>query len=144
MIKFEINQQSGPKISNHYWSKWSGQLTSILKLKKDLEISVGIVGETRMRVLNKHYRRQNKVTDVLSFGERDVAGDFRDFDGYLGEIIICYPQALRQAHKASRPVIKEIEWLLVHGCLHLLGYDHQTDRQEAAMRELEQKITKVG
>ncbi len=143
MIKFEINQQAGPKIPNRYWSKWSGQLASVLKPKKDLIISVGIVGDARMKVLNKHYRRQNKVTDVLSFGERDVADGFRDLDGYLGEIIICYPQALSQAHKANRPVIKEIEWLLVHGCLHLLGYDHQTDRQEATMRGLEQKITKI-
>lgn len=138
MIRFEVNQQSGKKISLKLIKQWLKKAQSVLKLKKDLEISIGIVGDEEMKKLNKIYRGKNKITDVLSFGEVD--SKFSSGQDYLGEIIICYPQSVRQAKKAKQTISQEIELLLVHGLLHLLGHDHEKIKENKVMRDLEQKI----
>ncbi len=78
-------------------------------------------GDRRMRTLNRRYRRKDRSTDVLSF---PAAAPL------LGDIAISVPYAGRQARRRGEPVSREIDRLLVHGYLHLLGYDHETDRGE--------------
>ena len=106
-----------------------------LNLKQPLEISVVVVGDVRMKRLNQQYRQQPKITDVLSF----------PYGGTTGEVVICYPQAKRQANAKQQPLKNELAWLLIHGILHVLGYDHETAKDAQVMRPLEQQLlTKLG
>ncbi len=83
-----------------------------------------------MRSLNRRFRGKDKVTDVLSFSARE--GEFSHLQpDVLGDIVISVPRAKRQAAAAGRRLVQEIEILLIHGLLHLLGYDHERSRLEA-------------
>lgn len=101
-------------------------------------ISLALVGDEAVRQLNRIYRGQDQVTDVLSFSL--AGGGFPpppDGIPYLGEVVVAYPQAERQARELGHPVETEAAWLVAHGVLHLLGYDHETEEDEARMREME-------
>jgi len=102
------------------------------------ELSVLLVSDPAIRVLNRQHRAQDRPTDVLSFplGETPGAGTPR----LLGDVVISLPTAARQAKSRKRPVFDEARFLLAHGLLHLLGYDHDTRprkrRMDAAARRL--------
>ena len=98
--------------------------------KSEIELSVLFCGDTRMRTLNRVYRRKDRSTDVLAF----PAGGAE----LLGDIVISVPYASRQARRRGEPVSREIDRLLLHGLLHLSGYDHETDDGE--MDALEAKM----
>jgi probable rRNA maturation factor len=94
------------------------------------EVSVYFCGDGRMRTLNRRYRRQDRPTDVLSFPA--------DGGALLGDIVISVPYAARQARRRRQPTNAELDRLLLHGYLHLLGYDHETDRGQ--MDALESRV----
>jgi len=103
----------------------------------DHEVSVTAVEEGEMAELNQGYRGREGSTDVLSFalneGEGGKVGDY-----WLGDIVVCPAVATRHAQEAGRPVAEEVRWVLIHGLLHLLGYDHEGDAEAArTMREKE-------
>lgn len=84
-----------------------------------------------MRSLNRRYRGKDETTDVLSFSLRE--GRFPQIQpDVLGDIVISLPAAARQASEAGHTVTREIDQLLIHGLLHLLGYDHERGPAEAA------------
>jgi probable rRNA maturation factor len=91
------------------------------------ELSVAIVGESAMRDLNRRFRGRDYATDVLSFEYGGTGGDGVPL---LGEIVISPAVALRQALRRGTPHDREVRRLLVHGLLHLLGYDHTRDKGE--------------
>ncbi len=97
-------------------------------LKKEgmegLNLSIAIVGEKRIKRINKRYRKKNKATDVLSFSYR-----FFEKEKELGEVVICPKQIKRDK--------KELQRTLIHGILHLLSYDHKNKKEEEAMRKRE-------
>jgi probable rRNA maturation factor len=94
------------------------------------ELSVLFVGDRAMRTLNRRYRGKDKTTDVLSFSLRE--GKFSHVQpDVLGDIVIAVPTAARHAAKTGHTLSREIEVLLVHGLLHLLGYDHERNGDEA-------------
>jgi probable rRNA maturation factor len=95
------------------------------------EVSVLFCGDRRMRSLNRRYRRKNRSTDVLAFPAGDAGG-------LLGDIVISVPYAARQARRRREPVPRELDRLLLHGYLHLLGYDHETD--DGQMDALEARL----
>lgn len=100
------------------------------------EVSVVFVDDGEMRNLNRNYRGANKSTDVLAFPMND--GKFAAINpDLLGDIVISVPQARRQAETHDHSLERELSILLIHGLLHLFGYDHQTNNEEAAMKELE-------
>ena len=119
----------------------------------DAELSVIFVGERRIRALNREHRGKDEVTDVLSFPLEDADGgaevdDRRAYEAadeveppapprLLGDIVVCARQALRQARADSLPPAFELAVLLAHGTLHLLGYDHEVDAGEMALRQAE-------
>jgi rRNA maturation RNase YbeY len=96
-----------------------------------------------MRSLNRRYRGLDRTTDVLSFSLRE--GKFSYIQpALLGDIVIAVPVAVRQAREQGHSLHREIERLLVHGLLHLLGYDHERDGKEAErMRRKEQRLLRV-
>ena len=110
------------------------------RLPRDAEVHVAFVSDEEMRAANKRFRRIDKTTDVLSFGEaipaRDRgAGAIAHISGRrsenggrfdLGEIVISPKQAERQARRRGRPVREEVAFLAAHGLLHLLGYEDET------------------
>jgi len=141
MIRFEINQQVGKKISQNIWKGWFKKVEKILNLKSGYEVSVAIVNSTTIKKLNKIYRGKNEETDVLSFAERDSRVKAGEKDkNYLGEIIICYSKSQKQATISKHSISEEIELLFVHGFLHLLGYDHCNDKDERKMKRIEAEI----
>ncbi len=89
----------------------------------DVEMSVSIVGERKMKLLHKKYMETEEATDVLSFPLEGV--DFPDSVLRLGDIVVCYPVAVRQAGENNRMVDDEINFLIDHGCRHLLGIHHE-------------------
>lgn len=104
-------------------------------------VSVVITNGAIVRGLNRRFRGQDRTTDVLSFGLNDRDG-FVVGEGasQLGEIVISFPTARRQAREAGHDVEEELEHLLVHGVLHLLGYDHERSRDEKVMRAREEEL----
>ena len=141
MVRIEVNQSSGKKISPRQIQQWVTHITTTLRFTKSLELSLGIVGDATMKKLNRTYRGKNQVTDVLSFADQAGDDSIAKHDGLLGEIVICYPQAVRQARRVEHSTTVEVRLLLTHGFLHLLGYDHERSPKDAAqMRRLEEKI----
>ena len=93
------------------------------------EVSIAFVDDEAMTSLNRKFRRKNKTTDVLTFpGE----------DRFLGDIVISIDQARRQAADEKHSTATEVRYLILHGILHALGHDHETDDGE--MNELEVEV----
>ncbi len=90
-----------------------------------VKISLSVVGERKIKELEKKYFNRDEVTDVLSFPLEEGEQMPEDLDGLsLGDIVICYPQAKRQAMQWNRIIDEELEFLACHGLLHLLGIHH--------------------
>lgn len=103
-----------------------------LKIKK--QVSLVLMGDKKIQKLNKIYRYKDRVTDVLAFGDfspPDARLSGRQGQGLLGEIVICLPQARRQAKAYGVSFKQELARLLLHGLLHLKGYDHEKSESEA-------------
>ena len=96
------------------------------QVHRDTEVSMSIVGDRRMRELNKKYRKLDKTTDVLSFGlnEGDAFVESPDDVLRLGDIVVSYPQAVDEAREENKMVIDQIVLLVLHGLDHLLGKHH--------------------
>jgi probable rRNA maturation factor len=97
------------------------------------EVSVLLTGDAAIRMLNRKYRRKDKATDVLSFPAAETA------EGVAGDLVISLETALMQAEERGHTLEMEIKVLLLHGLLHLAGYDHEADngrmhRKEARLR----------
>lgn len=104
------------------------------------EVSIVITGDELLHQLNLEYRGIDAPTDVLSFSAQEDQGDSTvafvtapEAETYLGDVIISFPMADRQAMAAGHSVANELCLLAVHGVLHLLGYDHATVEEESAM-----------
>ena len=100
------------------------------------DVSIAVVSDRRMRALNRQFRGKDTATDVLSFPATHMPG----VSSFLGDIVIAAGVAVRQAREAGHPVSTELKVLALHGLLHLLGYDHDTDggkmaRAEARLRK---------
>lgn len=100
------------------------------------ELTVVITDEQQIQALNRDYRGVDAPTDVLAFGEVDEQGVFvtaPDAVPYLGDIVISYPRAAEQAASYAHEVDDELTILVVHGVLHLLGYDHEMPQDKEEM-----------
>ena len=117
----------------------------------DAELSLVITGQERVQQLNRDYLGRDRPTDVLAFsmlaglpaeGEASAPPFVAPPDGvvHLGEVIISYPQAVIQAEEHKHPVPKEIALLIIHGILHLLGYDDEKPEEKRQMRAREREI----
>jgi rRNA maturation RNase YbeY len=105
-------------------------------------LSVALVDEATMQDLNRRWRGKDRPTDVLAFAQRE--GEAQHDSSLLGDVVISVPTAQSQAAARGRPLDTEITELLVHGILHLLGYDHERSPAEARrMRARTREILRV-
>ena len=97
------------------------------------ELSLDLVGDHRMQRLNRDYRQRDRTTDVLAFSTREaiMPRGLSCRTSLLGDVVISLPTAIRQARAAGRSIDEELAILLVHGVLHLCGYDHERSVREA-------------
>jgi len=114
------------------------KLSKKLKIK-NLEVEINIVSDYTIKKLNYNYRGINKKTDVLAFAWQE---DKKLKSNFLGQIYISYPQIVRQARLYKLSISEELTRMIVHGLLHLLGYDHQTEKQTKRMFAIQEKIIK--
>jgi probable rRNA maturation factor len=122
--------------------------TADLKIAADLalkkcqhtEVVVGILitGDVEMHSLNREYRGIDKTTDVLSFNENYI--DPESGLEYLGDIIISIPRAKKQALEGGHTIDQEIQVLVIHGILHLSGFDHDTKLRQKKMWQMQSEI----
>jgi len=114
--------------------------------KRQGDVSIVFVDAKKMQSLNKKYRGENKVTDVLSFSQGSIVSEFFNLpNGYfeLGEIIVCLTKVKKNAQEFKSDFEKELGWVIIHGILHILGYDHEkSEKQAERMREKEKYYLK--
>ncbi|MCC7357694.1 rRNA maturation RNase YbeY [Candidatus Uhrbacteria bacterium] len=112
--------------------------TTIRLAKKHVKgsVTVTFVSDTKMRSLNKQYRNQDRATDVLSFSEPEVPGIRQSW----GDIFVSVSYVRGEAARRGIPIEEEIVRVVIHGMLHLLGYDHATDETEIEMFTLQEKV----
>ncbi len=117
----------------------------ILGISSTSELSILIVDNEYIRELNAIYRGKDEATDVLSFAMNELGEDEPELEEpediiMLGDIVISLEQAWQQSQEYGHSLERELGYLLVHGLLHLLGYDHEGDKEQKLMREWEEKI----
>ena len=117
------------------------------------ELGILFVGDRRMRGLNRRYRGKDRTTDVLAFAMREAPHSSAHL---LGDVVIAVPTSVRQAKQGQRSLDEELTVLLVHGILHLCGYDHERSEKEArrmhrrermilrALARLPKRVEKAG
>lgn len=129
-------------------------LQGFVETDTPLVIELSLVSEEEIRTLNRQMRQIDKVTDVLSFPTLDaikgkpLCGKDYPFDVdeegrlVIGSLAVCVKRAREQAEEYGHSYERELNYLLVHGVMHCLGYDHMTDDDKAEMREQEERILK--
>ncbi len=135
-----VRRDAGKK---HPAAKLKRVAATILKLLKEnhAELSVALIGNGEMRKLNARYRKKDYPTDVLSF---PAAQDMPDGVRLLGDVIISVDKAKEQAKERGRSLDEEMTTLLIHGVLHLLGYDHERSAKDARiMGRLEKRLFRL-
>ena len=116
-------------------ARWAG--AALAPVRHSLVLSVRVVGLARSRSLNARYRHKNKPTNVLSFGG---AGRIPDGRYFLGELVICAPVVAREAREQQKTLESHWAHMLVHGVLHLLGFDHEVEAEAVRMAAREIQI----
>jgi probable rRNA maturation factor len=106
----------------------------------EFELSVRLVDEDESRDLNNRYRNQDKATNVLSFPFERIDGLPDEVLRPLGDLVICAPVVAQEASEQSKAILDHWAHMVVHGTLHLLGYDHQDEAQAETMEALEMNI----
>jgi probable rRNA maturation factor len=106
--------------------------------QEQVDCSIVLTDDAGIQDYNKRYRQVNKPTDVLSFPADTVDPDVDR--RYLGDVIISYPRAAAQARSGNHPIDEELQLLVVHGVLHLGGYDHLLDEERARMTAAQSEV----
>lgn len=139
-LHIELNQsvlRGGQRMPQRTLARTLRAIELALKLKEKRLISVAFVTESEMKRLNKTWRGKNRVTDVLSF---PLSGEEA-----FGEVLVNYAQAARQAREMGHSTRAEICFLLVHGILHVFGFDHERPEDAKIMFPLQSRIlTSLG
>ena len=132
------NPNRYPEVSARRLRPWLERLTSALAPSGAAAASLGVrfASDREMRRVNRSYRGKDKTTDVLSF-----PGGAGEEGLHLGDLLISIPTARRQAEAEGHSAEREIKVLLLHGLLHCLGYDHETDQGE--MERLERRLRRT-
>jgi probable rRNA maturation factor len=139
MVAIELNNPTKYRAPKKKIAEVLASAQKELKIKRDHLISLAFVSPLQIKKLNKTYRHKDKVTDVLSFAHEALA---QRAEEALGEIIICPERAEAQSKEFKQSFSREILKLSLHGYLHILGFDHEVEREALIMEALEDKILK--
>ena len=140
----QINNLTVVEVDEVLVKKIVGKVLKGEGIDKNTEVSIAFIGPGRMRKLNKTYRKKNRVTDVLSFSNAKVRfekfkiGPTEKMEG-LGEIVICSREVAKNAKKDNSVLEQELTRVIIHGILHLLGYDHEKTEAEAKKMETKEE-----
>ncbi len=136
-----FNRQRKIKLKMQVFEEFAAKLNSQITETENKSFNVAFVSDAKMREMNKSFRGKDKTTDVLSFPfESD---EFDQTDDFLGDIVISTEQAEKQSKENDLDFETEVKQLILHGVLHLCGYDHETDEGEMNEREIELR-DKIG
>ena len=130
-VQYAVKPENAP--TRAQLKKWA-----LAALEEDAEVALRIVGETEGRELNRDYRGKDYATNVLTF-------PLTDDPVLMGDIVLCHAVVEKEALEQNKPVEAHYAHLVVHGMLHLQGYDHETDEEAEVMEALEtQIVTHLG
>lgn len=113
---------------------------AIEMLKVDGIFNIVFIDDERMHSMNKMYRNIDRTTDVLSFALNDESDEFEEEIDVLGDIFISIPKMIEQSKEYGHSEKRELSFLIVHGLLHLLGYDHMNPEDEEIMFNLQKEV----
>ncbi|KPJ85799.1 hypothetical protein AMJ57_01655 [Parcubacteria bacterium SG8_24] len=144
MVKVEFTGKRPRGVSPDSVKAWVRRTCREAGERGDLRVDIAVTDDTAIRRLNRTYRGIDRTTDVLSFpydeGPEFVLTGERGGTRHLGEIVISLPRVKVQARRDGRRVRDEFALMVVHGTLHLLGFDHETESDERRMFSLQQDI----
>ena len=147
-LSVSVVDAQGRPLHAHRLAAW---LSRVAPVSRRAAVTVAVVPDARVRALNRMYRGTDRATDVLSFPSRQVKAEARSSkpvvrspkpDVFLGDIVIARGVARRQARDAGHSERTEWRVLALHGLLHLLGYDHETDH--GTMARVEARLRRKG
>lgn len=148
-----VSIRNGPfgDVSRGLVRRWAERMLRCLHLSR-AELSISITDDREIRELNRVFRHRDRATDVLAFAMRegDPAGAPLERPGkandveVLGDVVVSVETARRQARRQERPLAAEMRMLLAHGLLHLIGYDHQTEREERVMTAETERLCRAA
>ncbi len=118
------------------FSLWAGTAVNAAGIARRA-LTIRVVGTGEMRRLNAEYRGQDRPTNVLTFSFDPIAGVEADL---LGDVVICAPVVADEARQQGKPPLAHWAHMVIHGVLHLCGYDHADDRQAGEMEALEERL----
>jgi probable rRNA maturation factor len=130
-----VNLQRKIPLKSNTLGSYADSLFQTVGEAKDKTAAIAFISDRRMKELNGFFRGKNSTTDVLSFPHEP--DEFDSDTSNLGDVVISVEQAARQAEENGLTLENEIKQLILHGLLHLCGYDHETDNGEMNARELE-------
>lgn len=145
-IEISVEEQFRGVVDGGWVKKIVRQVLKAEGVAPPYEVSLVFTGSETVKQLNRDYRKVDEPTDVLAFYMLPQKGADSSFtlppDGVtrLGEVIISYPQAVAQAKEYGHPAERELALLVIHGILHLLGYNHEEPGEESEMREKEREL----
>jgi probable rRNA maturation factor len=136
-MKISVSDETGGLggASRTRLSKVAGRVLRQMGLPSGSELSLSFIDDRRMRELNRDWRNINRATDVLSFPQ-EGGPDYT----ILGDIVISLDTAERHSVRYGCTLHDELKKLIVHGVLHLLGYDHKKKKEKEIMREMESRL----
>lgn len=157
-ISVQVDENFGDLVSDQWLEGTAQRVLALESPAPEAKVSVIVSSDQVVRDLNKRHRGLDENTDVLAFsfshqgeyhGEHKPSPQPDERVNFvlppgetesLGEVVISYPQAKRQAAQSGHPVLKELAILLTHGLLHLLGHDHAEPEKESVMRRIEAQV----
>jgi len=150
-INISIKRNMDLLVEKNWLERIARRVLEVEKIVLSTEMGLLITDNKTIQKLNSIYRGEDKPTDVLAFQMTPGMNQEPELsfvsapDGikHLGEVVISYPQAVKQAQEQGHSVTRELALLIVHGMLHLLGYDHERREEEQKMRDKENRILSV-
>lgn len=138
-MDYQINNEYGYQEDYSYLD---GVIKRTLEKEEALNsiFSIIFIDNEQIRKINATYRGIDRETDVISFAFEDVKDDFSLTKRVLGDIYISIPKMQEQAKEYGHSEKRELAFLVVHGLLHLLGYDHQTEEEEKVMFQIQEEM----
>ncbi|UOD34758.1 rRNA maturation RNase YbeY [Deferribacteraceae bacterium V6Fe1] len=140
-IEIYLTDEVESDFSEGFIKKISERVLEKLQIDKNLKVSVLVTNDSEIQAINRDYRDIDKPTDVLSFPQFEKIEDIED-GSLLGDIVISIDTLKKQANENEIDAKREAAFLIIHGFLHLLGYDHMDEKQEEVMFDLQENILK--